>query len=49
MKQQVEYLREDGKTKTDPNGMLTIVESDRNIRRPSSSDHRKGNSKIFYS
>ena len=49
MKQQVEYLREDGKTKTDPNGMLTIVESDSNLKRPSSSGHRNGNSKIFYS
>ena len=40
LKQQVEYLREDGKNKHDPNEMLTIVETDGNIKM--SSSDRKG-------
>ena len=40
LKQQVEYLREDGKNKHDPNEMLTIVETDGNIK--ISSSDRKG-------
>ena len=32
MKQQVEYLREDGKNKQHSNEMLTIVETDGNIK-----------------
>ena len=40
LKQQVEYLREDGKNKHDPNEMLTIVETDGNVK--ISSSDRKG-------
>ena len=41
MKQQVEYLREDGKPKNGPNGMLTITEADGDGK-SSSSRNKKG-------
>ena len=38
LKQQVEYLREDGKraSQQDPNGMITIVETDGKVKIPPS-------------
>ena len=47
LKQQVEYLREDGKNKRDHNERLTIVETDGNIKMSSSDVKGKLLSNIF--